>query len=110
MSTVLDYGFTNDITVDAEVIAKQIWKGAPKAKREDPASRVDLTKAITSISTEDTIDGSSTLTVALLDHEWRLLDSGFFDPNKNGKLDPIEVNYPDGSRFLPAPSQRRSRQ
>jgi hypothetical protein len=55
-------------------------------------------EAITGIRIRDTIYGSSELVVTLHDPDWDLLDSGVFDANENGRLDPKELNYPDGSK------------
>jgi hypothetical protein len=91
--------YSTPIVRDVDVIVKQLWKGAPKEKRARALSEVDIAVAVTKIDTEDTIDGSSTLTITLVDTNWRLLDSGFFDPDDDGRPDPIDVNYPQGSRF-----------
>lgn len=81
---------------DRDVIAKQIIKA--KGRRA-VRNKVDLVTAITAVNIADTMKGSSTITVTLTDSDFELLDSGFFDPDEDGHLDPIEINYPNGSRF-----------
>ena len=83
---------------DLDVIARQIVAGKRKLKRPTP-SVVDLANSLEGISITDTIKGSSTLTLSMLDPDFALFDSGFFDCDDDGKLDAIDVNYPDGSRF-----------
>ena len=83
---------------DADVIARQVHSYKKKRGLPTP-SVVDLASAITNLKIEDTIRGSSTLTIEVKDENWELLDSGFFDANKNGKVDAIDINYPEKSRF-----------
>jgi hypothetical protein len=80
---------------DKSVIARQIVRG----KKRDKRHKVDLAAAIQTVVINDTIKGSSTIEVSMLDPGYDLLDSGFFDPDKDGKLDAIDINYPDDSRF-----------
>jgi hypothetical protein len=82
---------------DGDVLARQVV-GAKRRLRKSAPSVVDLASAITDVRIEDTITGTSTLTISLVDPDWRLLDSGFFDTNEDGKLDTIDVRYPEGSR------------
>lgn len=84
-----------DIAADGAVLASQIVASKRKAGR--PLPPVDLTTALTDIAITDTIIGSSTLTLHLVDPEYALLDSGFFDADADGRLDVVEVNYPNGS-------------
>jgi hypothetical protein len=60
---------------------------------------VDLADAIVDIDTTDTIRGSSTIVLTIADLTGALLDNGFFDVNADGKPEPLDVNYPDGSRY-----------
>lgn len=83
---------------DVDVVARQVVRGKKKAGKNAPAE-VDLADAITSVHIGDTMTGSSTLRVDLVDPDWKLLDSGFFDANADGKLDKIDVRYPEDSRF-----------
>jgi hypothetical protein len=80
---------------DRDVIARQILRGKKRVKR----NKVDLAAAIETTTIKDTLKGSSTIEVVMNDPEFELLESGFFDPNDNGKLDSVEINYPDDSRF-----------
>lgn len=94
MTTVVDL----DASADADFIARQVIAGKKRAKRPVPAL-VDLATAITDIQLDDTMQGSSTLTVTIADPEWDLMESGFFDANEDARLDTIDVNYPQGSAF-----------
>jgi hypothetical protein len=58
-----------------------------------------LSQAITLVTLAGTIKGASTLVVTIDDPEWVLLDSGFFDADKDGYIDKIVINYPAGSRY-----------
>lgn len=83
---------------DLDVIARQITAAKRKLKKGVP-SKVDLANAMVSLSITDTIKGSSTLTLTMKDDDWSLMDSGFFDNDENGRLDAIDINYPNRSRF-----------
>jgi len=79
---------------DLEVIATNI---TAEAKRLGKLTKVDLTKAITSVKIGDTMRGSSTLTIVFNDPEFELMDSNFFDCDTNGRLDPIDLEYGETS-------------
>lgn len=81
---------------DLDFIAENIVKAKRKLKKPAP-SATDLATAIVGLSINDTIQGSSTLNVSILDEEFKLLDSGFFDSNDDGRIDAIDLNYPDGT-------------
>ncbi|MCU1500591.1 MAG: hypothetical protein JWM47_4544 [Acidimicrobiales bacterium] len=87
-----------ETALDADVIARQVVHQKRLLKKAFPP-QADLATAITGIDVADTIKGSSTLTITIADQDWKLLDAGFFDADRNGKLDPIDLNYPDGSRL-----------
>ncbi len=53
-----------------------------------------LESAITNIKMQSINVGSPTFTIMLIDPQWTLLDSGFFDTDKDGILDRIELVYP----------------
>jgi hypothetical protein len=61
-------------------------------------STQQLEQAITSIQTQSINIGSPSLTITLIDPQWHLLDSGFFDTDKDGILDRIELVYPPPSQ------------
>lgn len=69
------------------------------AKQKKGLAKVSLEEAITSIDLVDTLEGSSSFTVSVVLPNWDLLGDGFFDAQPDGKLDPVDVNYPEGSRF-----------
>lgn len=78
--------------------AKSIVESKKFLSKTTP-SAVELSEMITGVTVNDTIDGSSTMTVELFDDGLFLVDSGFFDVDDNGKLDAIEVNYPARTEF-----------
>ena len=85
---------------DAHVIAQQI--ASSRKQRDKPSPKqADLERFITGISYDYTTGsaGAPTLTLTMLDPEWHMLDSGFFDTDDNGRLDEIDLNYPDGDRW-----------
>lgn len=82
---------------DLAIIAKQVTVERTKAKRLP--SSIDLESAVTGVTITDTIQGSSTLSVRFRDVDWALTDAGFFDVDRDGRLDAIDVNYPVGSRL-----------
>lgn len=81
---------------DRSVWAKSLVDGKRRLRKNAPAE-VDLETAITNITITDTTKGSSTIELTVEDEDWELTDSGFFDANRDGLLDAIDVNYPDGS-------------
>jgi hypothetical protein len=76
-----------DVLVNQLVLARQ--------KIKQP--KIDFNGRLTNLTIADTMKGSSTLTVELLDPDFSVLDSGFFDVRDDGKLDAIEINYPVGT-------------
>lgn len=82
---------------DKDFIAKQLQKNRKGSGKK--LKRIELAAAIQTVRITDTIEGSSFLTVPVADPDWDLLDSGFFDPNKDGRLDAVDVNYPRGSKL-----------
>ncbi len=92
------YSSVLDFTGDREIWARSLVEGKKRRDLTAPAI-ADLAQMVTAISVEDTIAGSSTITLSLFDDRWDLVDTGFFDVDRDGKLDAIEVNYPDGSDF-----------
>jgi hypothetical protein len=89
-----DPGLEPDLTI----IARQVAAAKRRLGKKSP-STVELAGAMTGLVIEDTIKGSSTLTITVSDPDYALRDSGFFDADRDGKLDRIDVNYPDDSRF-----------
>jgi hypothetical protein len=84
--------------IDRDVWARSLVAAAVLVKKKVPKA-VDLETAITNIHLDDELRGSSTITVEIHDELWELVDSGFFDADEDGKLDKIEVNYPQDSRL-----------
>jgi hypothetical protein len=80
------------------LIASQLISEARKAKKGVP-TKLDLITALTLLTIEDTIQGSSSLTITLTDPNLVITTSGFLDPNADGRLDRLQLNYPDGSDY-----------
>jgi cell wall-associated NlpC family hydrolase len=57
----------------------------------------DLAEAISEVTLETQMAGSSLLTLTVIDPQWDLLTSGWLDVSEEGLLDEIEVNFPEGS-------------
>jgi hypothetical protein len=85
-----------DISPEFDLIARSLVADKKKRKKNAPKA-VDLSTALTSLNIEDTIHGSSTLELGIYDESFNLLDSGFFDADNNGKVDPVDLNYPFNS-------------
>jgi hypothetical protein len=88
----------NVIRPDAHVIARNVIT-SKLIKRANAPTQEELAKAITQITLNGSTKDISNLVVSLQDPDWKFLDSGFFDTDENGLIDPIDLNYPDGSRF-----------
>jgi hypothetical protein len=78
---------------DLDVVASQLVLARKRIKQPT----VDLTGRLTDITIQDTMNGASSLTLRIIDEDFELFDSGFFDVREDGRLDPIEINYPEGS-------------
>ena len=96
------------VTPDAHVIATSLVKSKKQivthGKRRGQSTRqipkeTELAFGINAIAPDFTMNGGSTLVVTFQDPDWTMLDSGFFDADEDGRLDNLDVNYPDGSRY-----------
>src|SRR5215471_5531635 len=108
--TSLEHDFQST-TPDAHFIAKSLVEQKKKVKKKvkghwrtvtktvKQPTETELAFAITSIAPDLTMQGGSSLVVTMQDPTWALMDSGFFDADKDGRLDNMDLNYPDGSRF-----------
>ena len=83
------------IAPDASAIAKSLLASAKKLSKQAP-SQVDLANAITAVNTTSPIQGAPSIVLTLLDPLWNLLDSTFFDADQDGRLDPLQLVYPQG--------------
>ena len=81
-----------EMEFDFGLVARQLRRARKRRKKSQPNVN-KLSSSIESITYDDTIEGSSTLIVRIADTEYKLWH--FFDIDKNGKLDVIDVNYPD---------------
>jgi hypothetical protein len=75
-------------------LAKQIGKHAGALAEEE------LAEALQEIELETQIDGASFIKVSVLDPEGALQESGFFDPDTDGLLPKIEVEFPEESGWF----------
>jgi hypothetical protein len=78
--------------------ARNLIAAKKRANKKTPV-QADLEDLITGIQITDEMRGSSTIKVTVHDLDWELVDSGFFDADANGRLDRVEVNYPEDSRY-----------
>jgi hypothetical protein len=78
---------------DLEVLAVNLHAGIKKLNKKNVPSQEDFADAILDVSIEDTIRGSSSVTITIYDREWEFSKSGWFDCDANGKLDPIDLRY-----------------
>ncbi|HEY1437371.1 MAG TPA: hypothetical protein VGG82_07700 [Casimicrobiaceae bacterium] len=94
-----DYELTE---TDKQIIAESLVEGKKHSKslvKSHGLHSTDLARAITTVAIDLQSAGAPSLVITMLDPTWRLLDSGFFDVDADGKLDNIDINYPDRSRF-----------
>lgn len=83
------------MATNVEIFAKQLLKNA---KGKKPAV-VELTDAIADVTINTTIEGASSLVLSVIDPQWDILTSDFLAHDKQGRLDAIDVNYPEGSNY-----------
>lgn len=83
----------------ALALAESITKSKAARAKGAPVA-ADLAAMITGVGEALTMQGAPQIQISLEDEEFALLESGFWgaDP-KTGKLDEIELNYPDGSKY-----------
>jgi len=88
----------SDVTLtepDSGIIAKSLLASAKKLRKQAP-SQMDLANAITDVSMTSPLAGAPSIVLSLLDPLWNLLDSTFFDADQDGRLDPLQLVYPEG--------------
>lgn len=83
----------------AQVIAQDLVASAKGLNRPFPAAE-HLTEAIQDILPESHLKQAPVLKINLLDKDFVLIDGNYFDANADGKLDPLETNYPPGSKYV----------
>ena len=84
-----DFQLTDPI---AHLIAEE-WVNAAKALKATVPTAADLAQMITGAGYDLTMQGAPQLQINLIDENWSLMDSGFFDPNDIGRLDKIDIQY-----------------
>jgi hypothetical protein len=85
------------IELEANDVQRVFVRQLEKARKNVKRKPVDFTNRLSEIRIADTMLGSSTLTISVLDAYHSLLTSGFFDARADGKLDPLEINWPVGT-------------
>ena len=88
-----DWADDDRTAIARAMIAERVERG------QDAPGEVALSQAITDITITDTMEGSSTVEVKLWDEGWELVDSGFFDAQRDGRFEKIDLNYPKESRY-----------
>ena len=83
------------LTPDSSLIAQSLLASAKKLKKSAP-SQMDLADAIATVNLTSPIQGAPSIVLQLLDPLWHLLDSTFFDADQDGRLDPLQLVYPEG--------------
>jgi hypothetical protein len=93
--------YVGDLAGAYAVFAEQITQCASALMIPNVPKAAELESMITSIEPEGHVSGASALAITIVDENWELLDSGFFqaDATQPELLAPIDVNYPEGSRF-----------
>lgn len=98
MATEVATQSTEELLPTATLIAKNITKSKGRTLKNAPTT-AQLAGAITDVQINGTMKGVSSIVVTMIDDGWTFLDSGFFDTNANSQIDPIDLNFPDNSRF-----------
>jgi hypothetical protein len=83
-----------DLSFDYAIIARHISTSLRRVNKAAP-STVQLNSAITQVSLDDSITGSSTLEIRIADPDFTI--QGFFDIDEDGELDAIDLNYPENT-------------
>jgi NlpC/P60 family len=86
-------------TPDADAIAKFFAKRVKKSSTRGAVNEAKLASRIAEIELETQILGASFIKVQIIDPEWVLQTSGFIDV-KEGLLDEIEVEFPEGTGYM----------
>lgn len=82
----------------AHAVAQE-WVAATYQLKGIAPSAADLADRITGVGYDLTMQGAPEIEIDLMDENWELLDSGFFDPANKGTLDRIDINFPQGSKY-----------
>lgn len=70
------------------------WIDAARARKPAVPTAADLATMITGVGYDLTMDGAPQLQINLLDQNWTLMDSGFFDPaTGDAFLDRLDIQY-----------------
>jgi hypothetical protein len=80
-----------DLAFDYQTIAEQVRQVRKFHKKSLPGL-AHLTTAITTIRLEDTIEGSSTLEITVVDSNFELIE--FFEISETGRIFALDLNYP----------------
>lgn len=85
--------YISDALADLTNICSQILKQRAKRGRKTSISAARLASFITKPMIDDTMKGSGTLTLTFFDEDFDLMDSNLFDQDRDGKHDPIDIQY-----------------
>jgi NlpC/P60 family protein len=89
-------GRTPEAQASASFVAKSIKSSSKRGNIEEQ----QLSDRISEIEEETTIKGTDYLKVKIIDPDWTLQTSGFVDVDKEGLLDPIEIEFPAASKRM----------
>lgn len=94
-------GIAPDGEALARFFSKAVVQGFPGSKNVKKAAvdEVELANRIGEIEIETQVAGASYLKVHIIDPEWALTISGWLKV-KEGLLEPIEVEFPEGSKWF----------
>src|SRR4051794_34346290 len=82
---------------DPDLLIQQVHKALTKKGFKGTVAQFQ--RSFSDISINTTTQGASTLKISLIDPEWVLLTSGFLDTDDDGRLDAIDINFPQTSKF-----------
>ena len=87
------------LVANAQLIGRFLAKSAAKTARKGSVSEQELAERISEVELETQILGASFLKVHVIDPEWTLQTSGWLDV-KEGVLEPVTVEFPEGSKWM----------
>jgi cell wall-associated NlpC family hydrolase len=85
-------------TPEAEAMAKFVAERIKATSTRGALNEAELSDRITEIEEETQVLGANYVKVHIVDPYWTLQNSGFVDVDKQGMLDEIQIEFPQGSK------------
>ena len=88
----------NMLLPQVTTVAKNLVS-AKQRKLKNVPTVAQLADAINDVQLNGSMKNVSNIVVTIVDPQWKFLRSGFLDTDENSQIDPIDLNFPTGSRF-----------